>query len=167
MKHKSRHKLRQAPDDAVEDPAMQEESEEKSKKSGGNEELVKKLDKAFSDLEPYKIGVEGWLRVSSNSFQDPDRYPGIPHPEGGGEDAQLKVQVIGPDGNATALQKSGSFRKNHKFSPGSKEIPFEDAYYFRLSGKNLYFTEGKDDMVVVGAISVKNLLEIASVSKNP
>jgi len=36
------------------------------------------------------------------------------------------------------------------------EIPTRDSFYFRLSGTNLYFTETKADMIVLGAIAVKN-----------
>jgi hypothetical protein len=41
-------------------------------------------------------------------------------------------------------------------------VPSDDAFYFRISGLNLYYTETKTDMIVLGAISVDNI-----VSSNP
>ncbi len=49
------------------------------------------------------------------------------------------------------------FRKNLKFNSNSMIIPTEDSFYFRISGSNVYYTETRSDLKVLGAISVKNI----------
>lgn len=41
-------------------------------------------------------------------------------------------------------------------------VPCKSCFYFRLSGLNLYFTQVKEDMTVVGAISIKNVVMVQS-----
>ena len=48
------------------------------------------------------------------------------------------------------------FRKNLKFT-NQGAIPTEDSFYFRITGKNLYYTETGSDMQVLGAISITNI----------
>ncbi len=48
------------------------------------------------------------------------------------------------------------FRKNLKFVPQG-DIPTEDSFFFRITGKNLYYTETSNDMQVLGAISITNI----------
>ena len=102
--------------------------------------------------------MEGWLKLASTNFQDLARYPPIPQP--GNSEEKIKVEIVGPDGNLTDLQRSGTFRQNSRWSATSKDVPEQDAFYFRLSGLNLYFTESKGDMVVLGAIAISNIDEV-------
>lgn len=37
-------------------------------------------------------------------------------------------------------------------------VPADNAFYFRISGLNLYYTETQKDMIVLGAISVENIV---------
>jgi len=56
----------------------------------------------------------------------------------------------------------GIFRKNTQWKEdGSGEPPAIDAFYFRLSGHNLYYTETEADMVVLGAIAIHNIVATA------
>jgi len=43
-------------------------------------------------------------------------------------------------------------------------VPCRTCFYFRLSGLNLYFTQIKEDMTVVGAISIKNVSTVMNAS---
>lgn len=47
------------------------------------------------------------------------------------------------------------FRKNEKFKDGGP--PSESAFYFRLSGLNLYYTATQADLIVLGAIKISNI----------
>lgn len=53
------------------------------------------------------------------------------------------------------LHDKASFRKNSKFKEGG--APAIDAFYFRISGTNIYYTETDKDAVVLGAIAIKNI----------
>lgn len=43
---------------------------------------------------------------------------------------------------------------------GQKSIPNEESFYFRYSGKNLFYSSSETDMKVLGAISVKKIVPI-------
>ena len=58
-----------------------------------------------------------------------------------------------------ALHSKGVFRKNSHF--GKDGVPAVDAFYFRVSGLNIYYTETDKDPVVLGAIAIKNVQRVA------
>ena len=49
------------------------------------------------------------------------------------------------------------FRKNEDFGGEGSDVPALDKFYFRLSGNNIYYTKNDKDLVVLGAINVKNI----------
>lgn len=56
-------------------------------------------------------------------------------------------------------------RNNQEYKPGS-DIPSQTSFYFRLSGSNIYYTSTKNDMIVLGAMNIQNIMEIASEGSN-
>jgi len=53
---------------------------------------------------------------------------------------------------------SGYYRKNEVYGTGIDDsIPEEHAFFFRLSGLNLYYTATQHDMNVLGAIAIINV----------
>ena len=58
------------------------------------------------------------------------------------------------------------FRKNIDFGQEGSDVPALDKFYFRLSGNNIYYTKNDKDLVVLGAISVKNVVSVAEKVKN-
>lgn len=107
------------------------------------------------------IVYEGWLRIASETLIDPERYPDIPAKKAG--KPAFPVPILGDkesDEDAKVLGENydGIFRKNTQWLPdGSGIAPAIDAFYFRLSGHNLYYTETDADVVVLGAIGIHNL----------
>jgi len=61
---------------------------------------------------------------------------------------------MGPE---AAVDMNTVFRVNEAYKKGSKKIPAIDAYYFRLSDHNLYYTQDADSMVVLGAIAIDSI----------
>ena len=132
----------------------------KQEEAKDDEAALKALDKAFKKGKPYRVAVEGWLKLSSDMFADTARYPPVPSPKG--DNSMIHVEVIGPDQSNEERHVKGNFRKNSKLTPEKKDVPDPDAFYFRLSGTNLYFTETKDDMVVLGTMAIKNVEDVAN-----
>jgi len=61
----------------------------------------------------------------------------------------------------------GIFRKNTQWAEdGSGAAPAIDAFYFRISGHNLYYTETDTDTVVLGAIAIHNLKSTKDTAPN-
>jgi hypothetical protein len=56
------------------------------------------------------------------------------------------------------VHDKAKFRKNSKFKDGG--APAIDAFYFRISGSNIYYTETQADNVVLGAIAIKNVIKV-------
>lgn len=52
------------------------------------------------------------------------------------------------------------FRKNIDFGQEGSDVPAIDKFYFRLSGNNIYYTKNDKDLVVLGAINVKNVVNV-------
>ena len=71
-----------------------------------------------------------------------------------GEDEYLNPYDLA-NANSNAAQDA-LFRRNLKFVEGGS-IPSEDVFYFRLSGSNIYYTETREEVSVLGAISVDNI----------
>jgi len=44
-------------------------------------------------------------------------------------------------------------------------VPAVDKFYFRLSGNNIYYTKNDKDLVVLGAINVKNVVNVNNNTK--
>jgi len=84
---------------------------------------------------------------------DYSKNPGVPMPDG----TIKRVDVAEPESEfANQAPKQTYFRSNGQFGI-DKEIKEKTQFYFRLSGRNLYYTETKTDMRVLGAISVRNI----------
>lgn len=121
----------------------------KSKKNKKNKKkktkVIKIKRKKFSD--PIKVLMNGWLKVSTPMFRHTGKFPPIILPDG----REIKIQI-----------NRQYFRINQAFNPGnlSKNLPSGKKYFwFRLSGKNLYYSMTRDDINVLGAISVRNIVD--------
>lgn len=55
-----------------------------------------------------------------------------------------------------------SFRKNQHYKV-DPSVPADNAFYFRVSGLNLYYTETQKDMIVLGAIAIDNIVSPSTV----
>jgi len=96
---------------------------------------------------PINILKSGWLKVSSDIFRNTGKYPRIGMPDG--YDVEIPINRRG-------------FRINETYDPSKKSPNFPPSRYyfwFRLSGKNFYYSTGKKDINVLGSIAAINILE--------
>lgn len=96
---------------------------------------------------PIQILQTGWLKVSTTMFKHTGRFPPIVLPNG----KQIKIKV-----------NRQYFRINQAFAPAANNgnlPPGKKYFWFRLSGKNLYYSMTRDDINVLGVVSVKNIVD--------
>lgn len=64
--------------------------------------------------------------------------------------------------NQLDANNNGGFLINPLFDVKSKHkvVPCSNCFYFRLSGLSIYFTQLKEDMTVVGQMSIKNIKDL-------
>ena len=117
----------------------------KDKKKKKKTKIIKIKRKKFSD--PIKVLMNGWLKVSTTMFRNTARFPPIVLPNG----KEIKIQV-----------NRKYFRINQAYAPGkvSENLPRNKKYFwFRLSGKNLYYSMTKSDINVLGVVTIKNVAD--------
>jgi hypothetical protein len=68
----------------------------------------------------------------------------------------MEGKISGDEVKVNMKAATAVFRKNRYYGK-VKDIPAQDSFYFRLTGTNLYYTETKTDMIVLGAIAIKNV----------
>ena len=131
-------------------------AEKKKREEEENEEVPK--DDPLAKSELYKIHekksdpapvLDHFFMISSNAFLNRNLFPPV-HIE------KKKFWTIKTDTN--------NFRINDAYKKeggqDKKEQPNDRFFYFRLSGLNLYYTNTKTDMNILGAISVASMDKI-------
>jgi PH domain len=117
-----------------------------NKKSKKNKtKIIKIKRKKFKD--PVKVLKEGWLKVSSPMFKHVGRFPTIELPNG----KKIRMKV-----------NRQFFRINQIFKvyPKGEGLPPNKKYFwFRLSGKFLYYSMTAKDINVLGGIALKNIYD--------
>jgi carbonic anhydrase len=106
-------------------------------------------------LDPHKIYLEAWLSVSSRSFRNYNMYPPIRLSDG----TEMEIAI-----------NSKYFRKNPLYDKTDKTIvPGKYYFWFRLSGRHLYYSLKKDDINILDNIyitSISYAMALDSFSKN-
>lgn len=104
------------------------------------------------------MALEAWISVKSPSF-NPFRYPDIEVEDKGKREIELLTEKdIDPTIQPPVMFEG--FRKNIDFGQEASDVPALDKFYFRLSGNNIYYTKNDKDLVVLGAINVKNVVNV-------
>lgn len=95
--------------------------------------------------EKLEILKSDWLQISSPFFKNTQKFP----------------PLILPDGKQVVIHiNDGYFRINEDWK-SSKDGPSSDLYFwFRLSGRNLYYSTNKEDINVLGSIAVQTILDL-------
>ena len=86
---------------------------------------------------------EGWLKISSHTLADYNRYPDVPISEDEKRPIEINneaVEITDGNGGDKGAYKKGFWRKNSLFG---KDGAVKDAtsFYFRLTNGALYYTE--------------------------
>jgi carbonic anhydrase len=97
--------------------------------------------------EKLSITLSDWLKISSTAFKNTAKFPPLILPSG--EELKIKLDL-------------GYYRMNDYFKPGRKDgPPSEIDFWFRMSGRNLYYAMNKEDMNVLGALTLKSLKDVS------
>lgn len=90
--------------------------------------------------------LSAWFMISSSTLHNVNKYP----------------PVILPDGRKVFITfDSDDFRLNPTITnPNASCAPYQNSFYFRVSGLNIYYTTSKDDMNVLGAIQIKSIISL-------
>ena len=92
-----------------------------------------------------RLLLEDWLKISSPMFKNKARFPPIAMPDG-------TFQEINVDQNF--------FRNNTVFddnNPDPSMPPGQYFFWFRLSGRNIYYSTTQTDINILGALNVVNV----------
>jgi hypothetical protein len=116
----------------------------KNKKSKKKIKIVKIKRKTFKD--PIMVLLNGWLKISTSMFRQSNKFPPIILPNG--KEINIKVD-------------KSYFRINEAFENAAKSSllpPRKRYFWFRLSGKHLYYSMTKNDINILGDVTVKNII---------
>lgn len=106
-------------------------------------------------LDHRKIYLEGWLSISSRSFRNYYLYPPIRFSDG----REIVIDI-----------NSKYFRKNSLYDKRDKTlVPGKYYFWFRLSGRHVYYSLKKDDINILDNIYISHIsyaLALDSFSKN-
>ena len=94
-----------------------------------------------------RLILEDWLKISSPMFKNKARFPPISMPNG----TYIEINV---DHNF--------FRYNNAFNDNNPDpdMPPDNFYFwFRLSGKNIYYSSTKTDVNILGAVKIANVID--------
>jgi carbonic anhydrase len=123
-------------------PKAKKEKAAKTKKTKKNKKKKKKTLKR-PKLDATKIYHKGWLKISSYTFRNTKRFPPLATPTTG--DFTIKV---------TKKQ----FRINEDFDKDNKKGPPSKTYFwFRLSGRHLYYSPNAENINVLDNILIRHI----------
>lgn len=89
-----------------------------------------------------RLYVKGWLQISSISFKNTNIFPPLSHSSG---DMTIKVN-------------KKNFRINEDYEKGNRNGPPGDKYFwFRLTGRHLYYSSNRETINVLDNIHIKHL----------
>lgn len=95
-------------------------------------------------LDPTKIYQEGWLSISSSIYRNTRKFPPIQFSDG----SEIVIQV-----------DSKNFRQNALYDKNTKKtgIPGPSYFWFRLSGRHLYYSLNQNDINVLDNIYISSI----------
>ena len=122
-----------------------------SKKGKGRKIIIKRR----PNLDANKIYIEGWLSISSSVFKNTRVYPPIRFSDG----SEITIKI-----NHKNFRINSLYEKTDKQGP-----PSETSFWFRVSGRHLYYSLKNDEVNVLDNIyisSIKSSFPLSSFSKN-
>jgi hypothetical protein len=119
----------------------------KPKKKGKgkkNVKIIKIKRKTFKN--PIAVIKTSWLKVSTKMFRNTSKFPPIILPNG----KEIKIKV-----------DKRYFRLNEAYVKGKSNLglpPKRRYFWFRLSGKHLYYSMTQSDINILGDVTVKSII---------
>jgi len=109
--------------------------------------------KILTEFENLKVFAQDWMRISSPSFRDTNKFPSI---------------LLHDYSEKNINIDTANFRINEAFSANSQNanLPPEDLFFwFTVNDKNIYYTDTKTSLVVRGNLPLKKLVGVAKERK--
>jgi len=104
--------------------------------------------KILTEQEKLAVGIEGWLKITSTEFRNEKKFPSITL-----RDYSLKKINIDPS----------NYRINEIYDENNKtpDSPPDNQYFwFRMSDKNIYYSNTKNSYNLIGSIAVKKIVGV-------
>lgn len=126
-------------------------------KLGTNEasKLINSIDKSqlISELEKLAVVNQDWIKISTPEFKNPEKYP----PTFLNDNTVRNIKL-----------NSKNLRINETFKRGGTDPnlpPQEDDFWFRVSDKNIYYTNNKNSIHVLGSLPLKSIIDVQNENK--
>jgi len=132
---------------------MELKKKKKSKKSKKNKKGKKKMtkiipadnpDMILQPKEKLDILMTDYMQIASSQFKNTKKFP------------PLEL----PDGRTVKIKIDNQYYRINDFSKGANAPPSNKHFWFRMSGRNLYYSTNKDDVNVLGAITMKSVSNV-------
>jgi carbonic anhydrase len=127
-------------------PPGKKSNKPKKSKKNIKKKKGRRLRKRKTYKNPVNVLKEGWLKISSPMFKHTGKFPLILLPNG--DEAEIRCN-------------RNYFRINEAFNRlnTSKNFPPSKLYFwFRLSGKNLYYSQSKKEINILGVLTIRNIV---------
>jgi len=146
---KKKYRFKESSKNRDEDDDEENEGKSKSKKRNKDDPFFGKTDlfKIHEKEDKPKPVMEEFFMISSKAFLDRNLYPPV-HIE------KRKFWTVKTD--LLNFRINDAWKKVEKDERG----PSDKFFYFRLSGLNLYYTNTKSDLNILGVISVRSMDKI-------
>jgi carbonic anhydrase len=101
-------------------------------------------DMILQPKEKLDILMTDYMLISSPQFKNTKKFPPL----------QL------PDGKTVKIKIDEGYYRINDFSKGPNAPPSNKHFWFRMSGRNLYYSTNKDDINVLGSIRIKSISDV-------
>ena len=128
---------------------MNEINGKPKKKKNNKKKKIKKITikrKKFKDQ--LKVLLSSWLKVSTPNFRKNSRFPTLTIPY------DKKISIVN---NKYFFRINTDYSKSIKSDAFSPPSQFD--FFFRLSGKNLYYSTNKNSINILGVINVRHIID--------
>jgi carbonic anhydrase len=144
LKNKNKNKKKKAP----KKKAPKKNAKPKNAPKKNNKKLVNKPNIKDMILLPHEkldILMTDYMKISSPQFLNTLKFPPLELPDG--KTVRIKVD-------------KNYYRINDFAIKGENAPPSNLHFWFRMSGRNLYYSTNKEDINVLGAIRIENIYDI-------
>jgi len=127
---------------------MELKKKKKSKSKKGKKPKIIKSDNPDMILQPNEkldIIISDYMEISSPQFLNTKKFPPLELPDG----KTVKIKV-----------DNHYYRINDFSAKGADAPPTNKHFWFRMSGRNLYYSSNKEDINVLGAIRINSISDV-------
>lgn len=136
-------------DDSQPSIFMELNKKKKTKKGKKKGKKVKTIpadnpDMILQPKEKLDILMTDYMKISSPQFKNTKKFP------------PLEL----PDGKTVKIKIDSQYYRINDFAKGPNAPPSNKHFWFRMSGRNLYYSTNKEDINVLGSIRIKSMSDV-------